>query len=95
MCVVLSAGGYPGTFEQGKRIDGLEEARAVPSVKVFHAGTSKRDGVFYTAGGRVLGVTARAADFENAVARAYEACGRISFAGAHYRKDIAAGAQKR
>ena len=95
VCVVMAAAGYPGTFEQGKRIDGLEDAGAVPSVKVFHAGTSKRDGVFYTAGGRVLGVTARAANLQNAVARAYEACGRISFAGAHYRKDIAAGAQKR
>ncbi len=77
VCVVMSSGGYPGTFEQGKRIDGLEEAGAVEGVKVFHAGTSKRDGVYYTAGGRVLGVTARAADLETAVARAYEACGKI------------------
>ena len=91
----MSSGGYPGTFEQGKRIDGLEDAAAVPSVKVFHAGTSKRDGVHYTAGGRVLGVTARAADLETAVARAYEACGKISFAGAHYRKDIAARALRK
>src|SRR5215470_7864140 len=89
VCVVISSGGYPGTFEQGKRIDGMEEADAVPGVKVFHAGTSKRDGIYYTAGGRVLGVTARAADLETAVAHAYEACGKISFAGAHYRNDIA------
>jgi len=95
VCVVMSSGGYPGTFTQGKRIDGLEDGDAVPSVKVFHAGTSKRDGVFYTAGGRVLGVTARAADLQTAVARAYEACGRISFAGAHYRKDIAGRALER
>src|SRR6516164_4557641 len=95
VCVVMSSGGYPGTFEQGKRIDGLEDAAAVPSVKVFHAGTSKRDGVHYTAGGGVLGVTARAADLETAVARAYEACGKISFAGAHYRKDIAARALRK
>ena len=59
----MSSGGYPGTFEMGKRIDGLEEAGAMEGVKVFHAGTSKRDGVYYTAGGRVLGVTARAAEF--------------------------------
>ena len=65
---------------------------AVEGVKVFHAGTSKRDGEFYTAGGRVLGVSARAADLETAVARAYEACGKIRFEGAHYRKDIAARA---
>jgi phosphoribosylamine--glycine ligase len=91
----MSSGGYPGTFEQGKRIDGLEEANAVKGVKVFHAGTSKREGAYYSAGGRVLGVTARAADLETAVERAYDACGKISFAGAHYRKDIAGRALKK
>jgi phosphoribosylamine--glycine ligase len=95
VCVVMSSGGYPGTFEQGKRIDGLEEANAVKGVKVFHAGTSKREGAYYSAGGRVLGVTARAADLETAVEHAYEACGKISFAGAHYRKDIAGRALKK
>ena len=95
VCVVMSSGGYPGTYEQGKRIDGLEEAGAVEGAKVFHAGTSKRDGAYYTAGGRVLGVTARAADLKTAVGRAYEACTKISFAGAHYRKDIAGRALKR
>ena len=95
VCVVMASGGYPGTFEQGKRIDGLEEAGAVEGVKVFHAGTSKRDGVCYTAGGRVLGVTARAPDLDVAVDRAYEACAKIAFAGVHYRKDIAARALKR
>jgi phosphoribosylamine--glycine ligase len=94
VCVVMASGGYPGTFEQGKRIDGLDEAGAVEGVKVFHAGTSKRDGAYYTAGGRVLGVTARARDLDAAVARAYEACAKIEFAGAHYRKDIAARALK-
>ena len=95
VCVVMSSGGYPGTFEQGKRIDGLEEANAVKGVKVFHAGTSKREGAYYSAGGRVLGVTARAADLETAVERVYDACGKISFAGAHYRKDIAGRALKK
>ena len=94
-CVVIASGGYPGTFEAGKRIDGLEEAAAIEGVKVFHAGTSKRDGVYYTSGGRVLSVTARAASLEMAVARAYEACEKISFEGAHYRKDIAARALKK
>jgi len=89
VCVVMASGGYPGTYEVGKRIDGLEEAGEVAGVKVFHAGTSKRDGVYYTTGGRVLGVTARAALLETAVGKAYEACGKISFDGAHYRKDIA------
>jgi len=95
VCVVMASGGYPGTYAVGKRIDGLDEASAVDGVKVFHAGTSKRDGVYYTAGGRVLGVTARAGSLETAIARAYEACGKISFAGAQYRKDIAARAVKR
>src|SRR6201997_4576836 len=95
VCVVMSSGGYPGTYEVGKRIDGLEEAGAVEGVKVFHAGTSKRDGVYYTAGGRVLGVTARAARLDAAVSKAYEACAKISFDGVHYRKDIAARALKK
>jgi phosphoribosylamine---glycine ligase len=95
VCVVMASGGYPGTYDVGKRIDGLDEAGAVEGVKVFHAGTSKRDGVYYTSGGRVLGVTARARDLETAVERAYQACGKISFEGAHYRKDIAARALKK
>jgi phosphoribosylamine--glycine ligase len=95
VCVVMSSGGYPGTFEAGKRIDGLEAADAIEGVKVFHAGTSKREGVYYTSGGRVLGVTARAGDLRSAVQRAYEACGKIAFEGAHYRKDIAARALRR
>jgi phosphoribosylamine--glycine ligase len=95
VCVVMSAGGYPGTYEVGKRIDGLEDANAVEAVKVFHAGTSKRDGAYYTTGGRVLGVTARAADLETAVERAYQACSKISFVGARYRKDIAGRALKK
>ncbi|HVN19886.1 MAG TPA: phosphoribosylamine--glycine ligase [Dongiaceae bacterium] len=95
VCVVMASGGYPGTFEMGKRIDGIEAAGAISGVKVFHAGTSSRDRIYYTAGGRVLGVTARAADLDTALARAYEACGKISFAGAHYRKDIAGRALKK
>jgi phosphoribosylamine--glycine ligase len=95
VCVVMSSGGYPGTFEAGKRIDGLEAAGVIEAVKVFHAGTSKRDGAYYTSGGRVLGVTARARDLRTAVARAYEASGKIAFDGAHYRKDIAGRALKK
>src|ERR1700752_1382422 len=95
VCVVMASGGYPGTFEQGKRIDGIEEADEVEGVKVLHAGTSKRDGEFYTSGGRVLGVSARAADLETAVERAYGACEKIRFEGARYRKDIAGRALKR
>ena len=95
VCVVMASGGYPGTFEMGKRIAGLEDFGGVDGVKVFHAGTSKRDEAYYTSGGRVLGVTARARDLETAVERAYEACGRIGFDGAHYRKDIAGRALKK
>jgi phosphoribosylamine--glycine ligase len=79
----------------GKKITGLEDAAAVEGVKVFHAGTSKRDGAFFTAGGRVLGVSARGADLETAVSRAYQACGMIRFDGAHYRKDIAGRALRK
>jgi len=92
VCVVMASGGYPGTFEAGKQISGLEEAGKIEGVKVFHAGTSKRDRAYYTAGGRVLGVTARAGQLDAAVSLAYEACGKIGFHGMHYRRDIAARA---
>jgi phosphoribosylamine--glycine ligase len=95
VCVVMASGGYPGTFEAGKKITGLEAATNMEGVQIFHAGTSRHDGNLYTSGGRVLGVTARAHDLEAAVARAYEACGKINFDGAHYRKDIAARAWKK
>jgi phosphoribosylamine--glycine ligase len=95
VCVVMASGGYPGTYDVGKNIVGLGQAGAVEGVKVFHAGTSKRDGEFFTAGGRVLGVSARASELSTAVAKAYEACEKIRFDGAHYRRDIAARALKR
>src|SRR3989475_11004720 len=88
VCVVMASGGYPGTFEAGKRIMGLEHATQIEGVKVFHAGTNKREGTHYTSGGRVLGVTARAADLQTAVKRVYEAASAIGFEGAHYRRDI-------
>src|ERR1700731_3134586 len=92
VCVVMSSGGYPGTFDAGKKISGVGEAAKIDGVKVFHAGTTKRNGAYYTSGGRVLGVSARAPELEIAVRRAYDACAKISFDGAHYRKDIAARA---
>jgi phosphoribosylamine---glycine ligase len=95
VCVVMASGGYPGTYEVGKNIVGLDAAAAIEGVKVFHAGTSKRDGEFYTAGGRVLGVSARAAELETAVQQAYRACEKIHFEGAHYRRDIAGRAMKK
>jgi len=95
VCVVMASGGYPGTFELGKRITGLDEAEKVEGVKIFHAGTTKHDDAYFTAGGRVLGVAARAADLTMAVQRAYQAVGKISFEGAHYRRDIAARAARK
>jgi phosphoribosylamine--glycine ligase len=94
VCVVLASGGYPGTFEAGKKILGLDDAGKVPGVTVFHAATSVRDDTFFTSGGRVLGVTAHAPQLKDAVERAYESAARIQFDGMHYRKDIAARAIK-
>lgn len=94
-CVVIASGGYPGTYETGKAIRGLEGAAEVEDVKVFHAGTTRSDGVYTTSGGRVLGVTARAADLKKALARCYEAAGKISFDGMYYRTDIGVKALKR
>jgi phosphoribosylamine--glycine ligase len=97
--VVMASGGYPGTFEAGRRITGLADAGKVAGVEVFHSGTTKHDNAFFTSGGRVLGITARAADLKTAVDRAYQAVAKIGFEGAHYRKDIGAralnGATKR
>jgi phosphoribosylamine--glycine ligase len=91
-CVVVASGGYPGSFVSGKQISGLDRAAQLADVKVFHAGTSKRDGVLYTNGGRVLGVTARAPKLEEAISRAYEAVHLISFEDMYYRNDIGARA---
>ena len=90
VCVVMASGGYPGAFEAGKRITGIEEADRLYGVKVFHAGTTRRDNTYYTSGGRVLGVTARGQNLPEAVERAYDAVMKIRFDGMHYRKDIAA-----
>jgi phosphoribosylamine--glycine ligase len=96
VCVVLASGGYPGSYETGKVISGLGDAGALPQVKIFHAGTrALSDGrqageAYATAGGRVLGVTARGADLRAARDCAYEAVSKISFGGMHYRRDIGA-----
>jgi phosphoribosylamine--glycine ligase len=91
VCVVAASGGYPGEFEKGKLITGLEAASSVEGVVVFHAGTQRDEqGNYLTSGGRVLGVTARANTLANARSRAYEAMSKISFDGMHYRSDIAA-----
>jgi len=89
VCVVLASGGYPGKYETGKPISGLEEAESMEGVVVFHAGTAEQDGRIVTAGGRVLGVTALGGTLPEAVGRAYEAVARIHFEGMHFRRDIA------
>ena len=86
--VVLASGGYPGRYETGAAIAGLEAASALDDVLVFHAGTAQRDGSVVTAGGRVLTVVGRGRDFAGAIARAYEAQACITFAGKHVRSDI-------
>jgi phosphoribosylamine--glycine ligase len=89
VCVVAASGGYPGHFESGKPIAGLDEANAVEGIAIFHAGTSVVHGRISTAGGRVLGVTARAPQLQEARARAYEAISKLNFDQIHYRTDIA------
>ncbi len=95
VCVVMAAGGYPGSYEKGKIISGIAAAEEVEGVQVFHAGTAAQDGKVVTAGGRVLGVTAIAETLAAAIAKAYEAVGRISWDGCQYRKDIGQKALRR
>jgi phosphoribosylamine--glycine ligase len=94
-CVVASSCGYPGAYEKGFPITGLDAAARVPGVEVFHSGTAIGDGQMVTAGGRVLGVTAAADSLERALDRAYEAMGHIHFEGMYYRRDIGHRALKR
>jgi phosphoribosylamine--glycine ligase len=89
VCVVMASGGYPGEYEKGKVITGIEDAEKIPNVKVFHAGTKEADGDIVTSGGRVLGVTAIGDGIAKAQATAYEAVEKIKFDGAFYRRDIA------
>ena len=93
VCVVLASAGYPGSYEKGKVITGVEDAEALDGVTVFHAGTARDEaGALVTSGGRVLNVVALAPTFEDARAKAYEACGLIDFEGKQYRRDIGAKA---
>lgn len=88
VCVVMAAGGYPGSYDKGKEIAGLEAAKEAGSI-VFHAGSKLQDGRFVTDGGRVLGVVGQAENIQNAVAKAYEGVDKIQFEGEHHRSDIA------
>jgi phosphoribosylamine---glycine ligase len=88
VCVVLASKGYPGPYEKGKVIKGLDEAKIIDGATVFHAGTTFKDSDIVTNGGRVLGVTATGADIRAARDLAYKAVSKISFEGMQYRKDI-------
>ena len=90
--IVLASGGYPDTYDTGKVIHGVEDAEAIPDVHVFHSGTARRGSDIVTAGGRVLTVVASDRDYRHAIDRAYQAAGKITFDGMHYRKDIGAKA---
>jgi phosphoribosylamine--glycine ligase len=95
--IVLASGGYPGDYEKGKIIKGIEEVAMDANIVVFQAGTSMKDGELVTNGGRVLGVSATGATLEEALKSAYKAIEKISFEGMQYRRDIgqkALGLQK-
>jgi phosphoribosylamine--glycine ligase len=94
LCVVMASGGYPGSYEIGKRITGLAEAAKVPDAVVFHAATESRADEYYTCSGRVLGVTATGPTLEAARRAAYQAVCKIQFDGKHYRHDIGLASSK-
>ncbi len=87
-CVVIASGGYPVKYNKGLEIFGLDENGQVEEATIYHAGTKYENDRFYTNGGRVLGVTAKANTLDEALAKAYSAVEKINFEGAHYRHDI-------
>jgi phosphoribosylamine--glycine ligase len=94
VCVVLASKGYPGDYEKGKEISGLDETRPLKDAVVFHAGTSLKNGKVVTSGGRVIGVTAMADTIGSAITRAYSVVHMVKFDGMHYRSDIGRKALK-
>ncbi len=95
VCVVMASKGYPGQYEKGKVISGLDDVLSMEDIFVFHAGTAIKDDHIITNGGRVLGVTGLGKDIKDAIERTYEAVRRISWEGVHYRTDIGKKAIKR
>ena len=89
VCVVMAAGGYPGQYDNGKEIKGVDSLKNQEGISVFHAGTKSENGKIVTNGGRVLNVAACGEDIKEAQKKVYEAVSKISFDGAHYRRDIA------
>jgi phosphoribosylamine--glycine ligase len=94
-CVIASSGGYPGSYQTGYEITGLEDAAKVSGVQIFHSGTALVGGTLRTSGGRVLGVSAAADTLAEALARAYEAIGKIQFEAIYFRRDIGNRALKK
>jgi len=94
VCVVCTSGGYPGNYEKGKEISGLEEVAKIKDTVVFHAGTKKLAAKYVTNGGRVLGVTGLGNNIKDAIDKTYQAVQKINFEGMHYRRDIGQKALK-
>lgn len=94
VCVVMASGGYPGSYEKGKAISGLDRVSHDDNSFVFHAGTKKVDGNYVTNGGRVLGVTSLGDNIQKAIENAYASVSKISWEDVHYRKDIGKRALK-
>ncbi|MCZ6540728.1 MAG: phosphoribosylamine--glycine ligase [Nitrospinae bacterium] len=94
VCVVMASEGYPGSYDKGRPISGLDQANALPGVSVFHAGTKQDGDIIVTSGGRVLGVTALGGNVQMAIVKAYQAVGKIKWPGVHYRTDIGQKALK-
>jgi phosphoribosylamine--glycine ligase len=100
VCVVCASGGYPGDYEKGKEISGLDEAVKIKDAVVFHAGTQRAPEhqstgapvKYLTSGGRVLGVAGLGNTIKDAIDKTYQAVGKIRFEGVHYRRDIGAKA---
>ncbi len=88
VCVVMASSGYPGSYEKGKLISGLEQFESSENVLIFHAGTKRINDQFITSGGRVLGVTSFGAEIQSAIENSYAAVEKINFENAYYRKDI-------
>ncbi|MCI9576354.1 MAG: phosphoribosylamine--glycine ligase [Clostridiales bacterium] len=87
-CVVMASGGYPSSYQKGIEMFGMDENGQVEGATIYHAGTIKKEGKFFTNGGRVLGVTATGKTLDESLEKAYCAVKKISFEGAHYRTDI-------
>jgi phosphoribosylamine---glycine ligase len=88
VCVVMASAGYPGLYETGKSISGLDRAEETPGITVFHAGTQRTGDRVVTTGGRVIGITAMGVTVPDARETAYQAVGKVQFDGSYFRRDI-------